>query len=67
MQTTTVIAAAKLLGLSPGTVRTLIERGELIGHKKTNARNSPYVLDAASVISYRDRQQRPATDRTPTH
>jgi transposase len=63
-QTMTIVEAAEKLGINRETVRVLIQKGELKGHKKTLARNSPFVIDADSVLEF-DRRRR--EQATPAH
>lgn len=48
----TVKSAAHMLEVSPATVRRLIERGHLVGFKKSPGANSPFVVSRASVTAY---------------
>lgn len=48
--------AAEILQLHPVTIVRMIRRGELQGHKKTRAKNSPYLVETESVNSYRTDQ-----------
>ena len=50
-------AAAQRLQISRATVARLIQAGAIRAAKKTRARNSPYLVDAASVEAY-DRARR---------
>lgn len=43
---------AQQLGITPETVRTLIADGTLKAYKKTLAKNSPYMVDKASVEAF---------------
>ena len=49
--------AARRLHISRATVVRLIRAGAIRAAKKTRARNSPYLVDAASVEAY-DRARR---------
>lgn len=63
MQTLTVKQAAAQLGITPDTVRALIAQGALQAHKKTLARNSPFVIEAASVTQFDAARRNPTIAR----
>jgi len=59
-ETITIVEAAQMLGIHRDTVRELVRKGELKGHKKTLTKTSPFVVDRESVLDF-DRRRRSQT------
>ncbi|GAA1476539.1 hypothetical protein GCM10009623_09850 [Nocardioides aestuarii] len=72
MEDLSVAEAAEVLGTSPQTVRTLLRKGELRGHKRAWGAREVWVVDEDSVVAFLDEfgrldgaRRRPGAHPTP--
>jgi excisionase family DNA binding protein len=55
-----VLEAAKLLGVGRDSVYRLVKAERLSAHRKTDARQSPFMIDRASLEAYDRARRTPA-------